>query len=853
MPPDPQSLFRNLPGRSSDIQHLWAHQDKVLSNWHSQYVDASDIALELPTGTGKTLVALLIAEFVRQTKERRVAYLCPNRQLAYQVGTLADNYSIDARVLVGRQADYDPEDYNAFEASAAVAVTTYSAIFNTNPKIDSANLLILDDAHASADFISSLWSVDVDRNEHEDTYFGLLDIFADVIPAAQISYLRADSTEFSRTENTKIPSPIVDDREVTLRGFLDSATVDTDLKYPWSKIRGHLHACHVFVTWASITIRPVTPPTFSHAPFADASQRIYMSATLGEGGELERITGVSEIERLPVPEGWDREGTGRRFIFFPNWSLPADVATTTAIDLVAEPRRSLILTPNKNSARSVIELLRNRSPTPKVFSAADIENTLDPFLNENHATLVLNNRYDGLDLPGETCHLAWICGLPGAVNAQEAFLLNRLKIYSLFRDRIRTRLTQALGRCTRNPTDHSLVIISEPEALDFCNKKENRSGFHPEIQAEIQYGLNASIVETPQEFIELARAHLEQLEGWEDADQWIREERDSLPRQPDAIARILMKNVKNEVEYADALWVENYQLALEKARRCADRLGGDAHRVYRAWWYYLAASVAAKIATTSDSAHVHDTARDLLGRACSASPTSTWFTQTAQSIDSSLTDQFDHDPQLQRAAELIENRIQEFGVVGNWFESEVNTMIERLDDDNHTNFEQGLEQLGRWLGVPADRPSGRGVPDGVWPLLDDTIIAFEAKSEENPGYSISLDTTRQAQGHINWVKQALKVPDGTPIYTVVVSDRATVADEALPNTQNLYVVELSTIRDLGRTVVSVVRSLRAQASATFGDDFRREIADRLTQENLDPASILEVLRNNSLGDFPVNS
>ena len=363
--------------------------------------------------------------------------------------------------------------------------------------------------------------------------------------------------------------------------------------------------------------------------------------------------------------------------------------------------------------------------------------------------------------------------------------------------------------------------------------------------------MDVSNFQSPQEFITSALAFLQKQEGWEEADQWIRDERDSHPRQADTVAQTLMANVKNEIEYADALWVGNYQLALEKARQCADRLGGDAHRVYRAWWYYLAGSVAGKLATTSSSERLRETARELFGRACSASPTSTWFTHTAQSIDSSLTDQLDHDPQLQRVAELIENRIQDFGVVGSWFESEVQTMIERLDDADHSQFEQGLEQLGLWLGVPADRPSGRGVPDGVWPFPGSAIVAFEAKSEEDPGYSISLDTARQAQGHINWVKQ--DVSDETPIFTVVVSDRATVSDEAIPNTEDLYVVGLATIRDLGRTVVSVIRSLRAQASATDSEDFRRDIADRLTQENLDPTSVLEVLLGNPLADFPVNS
>ena len=132
-PSDPENLFRSLSQRSPHIQHLWSHQADVLRSWHSSHIDTPDLALELPTGTGKTLIGLLIGDFVRQTRQERVAYLCPNRQLAHQVGRLADDYSIDARVLVGSQATYDPNDFSAFEDSSAVAVTTYSAVFNTNP------------------------------------------------------------------------------------------------------------------------------------------------------------------------------------------------------------------------------------------------------------------------------------------------------------------------------------------------------------------------------------------------------------------------------------------------------------------------------------------------------------------------------------------------------------------------------------------------------------------------------------------------------------------------------------------------------------------------------------------------
>ena len=850
-PSDPEGLFRSLSQRSPHVQHLWAHQADVLRSWHAHHVDTTDLALELPTGTGKTLIGLLIGDFVRQTREERVAYLCPNRQLAHQVGTLAHEYSINARVLVGQQANYDPGDFNAFEDSSAIAVTTYSAIFNTNPRINSANLLILDDAHASEDFIASLWNVDVKRDEHGEIYFALLDFFKDVIPSHHLWNLKNGSTPYSRSECGKIPSPVAQNRQAEFREFLDSALEDSDLRYSWTMIRGHLDACHIFLTWSSISIRPIAPPTFDHVPFANARQRLYMSATLGAGGELERITGVRRINRLSVPEGWDREGTGRRFIMFPDQSLPPETAMSVAVTMVGDPQRSLILAPNRHTAQSVTERLNALSPSPAIFSASEVEHSLQPYLDEDHAALVLNNRYDGLDLPGDACHLEWICGLPGATNAQEAFLLNRLGIHSLLRDRIRTRLTQALGRCTRNPTDHAVVIVSGPEALDFCNKSENRLGFHPELQAEIQYGLEASKVQWPRDLIGPARAFLEKKPGWEQVDQWIRDARDSYQRLEDDVAQTLIANVRDEIDYAEAMWVGGYQRALEKARACADRLSGDALADYRAWWYYLAGSAAALSSERDNLGHLRNTARELFERACAASPRSTWFREAARIANVQVEEQTFDDPMLLSAAEAIERRLQQVGVVGAGFENEAKSMIDQLDSAGAETFEQGLERLGSWLGVGAKRPRGPGVPDGVWSFGEETVVAFEAKSKEQPEGPISLSTARQAGGHIKWVESNIQPHSSIRILTVVISDRTTVAAEALPNAEALFVVSLTYLRQLGREVVNTVRALRASAAETNNEDFRRIIAENLSAEKLDPGSIQATLQSNPLTGLSV--
>jgi Helicase C-terminal domain len=120
-----------------------------------------------------------------------------------------------------------------------------------------------------------------------------------------------------------------------------------------------------------------------------------------------------------------------------------------------------------------------------VLEADDIEESLEPFTNASDTVLALANRYDGLDLPDDACRLLLLYGLPGGTNLQEQFLLYRLAATSLLRDRLVTRLTQAVGRCTRSDTDYAVVIILEQRLVDFVLKSDTRTILHPEIQAPI--------------------------------------------------------------------------------------------------------------------------------------------------------------------------------------------------------------------------------------------------------------------------------------------------------------------------------------------------------------------------------
>lgn len=63
----PGELYRDLPRRPGAVPGLWAHQAQMLKTFTAQ-TNTADVALELPTGTGKTLTGLLIAEWTRRSR-----------------------------------------------------------------------------------------------------------------------------------------------------------------------------------------------------------------------------------------------------------------------------------------------------------------------------------------------------------------------------------------------------------------------------------------------------------------------------------------------------------------------------------------------------------------------------------------------------------------------------------------------------------------------------------------------------------------------------------------------------------------------------------------------------------------
>ena len=57
-------------------------------------------------------------------------------------------------MLVRSHRDWPVADQAQYEAAEAVAIVTYSTVFNSSPKLAAADLLVLDDAHAGEQYVA---------------------------------------------------------------------------------------------------------------------------------------------------------------------------------------------------------------------------------------------------------------------------------------------------------------------------------------------------------------------------------------------------------------------------------------------------------------------------------------------------------------------------------------------------------------------------------------------------------------------------------------------------------------------------------------------------------------------------
>ena len=205
----PEALFRDL--RSRTVPGLLSHQADILREYVDTAKDKPDVAFQLPTGSGKTLVGLLLGEWRRRNLKERVVYLCATNQLVHQVTEQANSkYGIGALSFTGSKVDYDSGSKADYLAADAIAVTSYNALFNISPFFENPNIVILDDAHAAENYIADPWSLRIQRfdQQHASLFLAIVGSLKSAIPFSDFNRLTIESNlPLENSWVDKLPTP----------------------------------------------------------------------------------------------------------------------------------------------------------------------------------------------------------------------------------------------------------------------------------------------------------------------------------------------------------------------------------------------------------------------------------------------------------------------------------------------------------------------------------------------------------------------------------------------------------------------------------------------------------------------
>jgi len=481
---DPEEIYDSLD-RESDKGPLRPAQKAVLADWHEHRRGDRDIIVKMHTGQGKTLIGLLMLQSKLNERIGPALYLCPNVHLVNQTVKQAKEFGIHCCT-----AENDLP--TAFTDGDQILVTTVQKLFNgltkfkLAPRAQPVGTLVMDDCHACIDAIRANCTLRLPRSHR--AYGALLALFAPDL-TDQGAGTTADIQAGQYDAVLAVPYWTWLERSNDVAAILARDRHTNEIKYAWPLLKDVLHDCTCIISGASLEITAHLPPLHRFGSYADARHRIFMSATVTNDAFLVKGLGLTPpTVRTPLVyknEKW----SGEKMILIPTL-IHALLDRGAIIKLLAKPqpkRRSgvVVLTPSFESAKDWEQAGATVAKPDTIFDR--IEALKQGMCEE---TIVVANRYDGIDLPDNACRILVMDSKPFGETLTDRWMETcRSGSEILITKTVRT-IEQGLGRSVRGEKDYSVVILTGPELVSLIRTKKTRPYFSAQTQVQIQIGLD---------------------------------------------------------------------------------------------------------------------------------------------------------------------------------------------------------------------------------------------------------------------------------------------------------------------------------------------------------------------------
>ena len=697
----PRDIFTALPERAPGYGYLRDVQGQVLDLWEARRTER-DLSVKMNTGSGKTIVGLLILQSCLNEGISPALYVAPNTYLTEQVTQQA------ARLGIAVTDDVESARYLSGQAIGTVNIhklmngrSVFGGPGSSRGVPIPIGSLVVDDAHAALATTEAQATIVLQAGHPaRDRLFEMFR--TDLRRQSESAVMDIDVGEPSAL--VAVPFWAWANRTTEVRQVLSEYRDDDELRFALPLIGDTLSFSTAVFTSSALEVRPPFPPVGRVRSFDDAARRVYLTATLPDDTVLVGDFGASSasISRPITPSS--AADIGDRLII-----APQEINTTIGDEAIRQSMRTfadsvnvVVLVPSFRRAEHWVNVA-------DVTAAADDIAAVTRRLQSEHVGLVvLVNKYDGIDLPEDACRILVLDGLPEAYGA-----LERLQAVALGRGgpmaaRQIQRIEQGMGRGVRSAEDYCVIVLVGRRLLQLIADPRYAADLSPATSAQLQ--LSKEVADHLDgrglgELEDLIRQVLRR-----DAS-WVALSRSRVAGVTYGPARVQADVVRGRQAF-DLAAAGQFAAAVLEMRTAADLIDDPKAK---GWALQMVATYQQQI----DSAAAQQTLQGAIGL-------NRQLTKPLQGIPfRRLTAT---DTQARVAAGFLSRTYTDPTAltIG------VNALLESLvfDPDRTDDFEQAMEELGEHLGFAAQRPdkeSGSG-PDVLWAAGANRYFVIECKS-----------------------------------------------------------------------------------------------------------------------------
>lgn len=787
---NPVEIYDTLD-RRSETGPLRPAQQTILNNWVLSHKEDSDLIIKLHTGEGKTLIGLLVLLSKLNENKGPSLYICPNIYLVEQVCNEALKFGIPFCKI-----EVDNALPNDFLLGKKILITHVQKLFNGRSIFGIGNnytpvgCVVLDDSHACIDSIKSSFTINI-KFKHP-LYEKIKTLFEDDLREQGEGSFYELSSDGS---DTILPIPYWNwtEKKSTVLKLISEYTGENFVKFAWPLIKDNIGHCQAFISSRKIEISPLYIPISKFGTFHNANQRILMSATTQEDSFFIKGLEFSINAVLNPLCDPNQKWSGEKMILIPSL-ISDDLDRDTIINKFAKIKSNkfgiVALVPSFKKAQfyeNLGALVANKEDSDMFEAIGNLKK------GEFKETIVLANRYDGIDLPDKACRILILDSLPYFDSLYDQYeQLCRINS-EIINTKISQKVEQGLGRSVRGEKDYSAIVIIGADLVKFIKSIITNRFFSEQTQKQIEIGME--IVEMAMEELEedsnnfrmvnsLISQSLKRDEGWKEY--YTTKMNSIISKVTDKKLHTILQKEKTAEEYFAS---GDYQKACSTIQNLIDvDVQNDAEN---GWYLQILARYKYPI-SKSESNQLQ------LGA-------------------------FKKNPQLMKPKDGItygkiqyidENRVKRIkstiNKYGNYqeFMLHLDSLLSDLSFGSAAEiFERALKEIGDILGFVSQRPDNeiRKGPDNLWCGTNNRYLMFECKSEvDESRKSINKHEAGQMEEHCAWFENEYGDMDVKRILIIPTKVLSYEADFS----RDIEIMRKSKLRELKVKVKSFIKEFR---------------------------------------------